>query len=283
MKFPDRHSLPDIDTYLELTFDQFKLIGRSIAGVETVFSIPQFNVTFDTGRAPHFAYGNDTLALTHWHLDHAGGVAFYLGLRCLNSLSPLNIVMPDKMVPEATTYLEALKHLCSSEIYFNILKAGEGHEIRKGLTLKAVKNFHVVPSTGYALWQRRHKLKAEFVGKSQVEIINAKKAGLAVQDEINEMVFAFSGDSTGDFLKGEATQAKVLVMECSFFSDDGDAQKIKLYGHTHILDWAEHAEKITAETVIMSHTSQRYDKKYIEQQCRKYLPKELTDRLVIFR
>ncbi len=57
MKFPDRHSLPDIDTYLELSFDQFKLIGRSVAGVETVFSIPQFNVTFDTGRAPHFAYG----------------------------------------------------------------------------------------------------------------------------------------------------------------------------------------------------------------------------------
>lgn len=282
MKFPARHSLPTIDDYLELEFDHFKITGRSVAGIETVYSIPQWNVTFDTGRAPHFAFSNDFLALTHWHLDHSGGLAFYLGLRCLNALKPLKIVVPPETVDETTEYLDQLKKVTKSRITYEIIPAGD-IALKKNLKLKSVPSFHCVPSNGYLVVEERHHLKSEFKNWGQVEIVKAKEQGVTVTEKTESVLFACSGDTCCEFFETEASHAKVLLMECSFFANDSDYAKVRHYGHTHIKDWVQYAEKIQSDVVVMTHTSQRFSKQEIEKECLKLLPKSLTDRLIVFR
>lgn len=269
--------------YLEIQFNQFQLIGRSIAGVETIFTIPQWNITFDSGKAPDFCVTQDYLALTHWHLDHAGGVASILGLRCLNDLGPLTLVVPLKKLAQAEEYLTILKKISESQIQYQIRPASQTFMIKKGFFLKSLPSFHCTESTGYCVESQKHQLKPEFQNKPAELIIQAKKKGVEINELITEMVFAFSGDSRGEFLDSPANAATCLVMECSFFGDESEYEKVRLYGHTHIHDWRKYADKIQSKHVIMSHTSQRYTKKEIEEACQKNLPKHLLDRLIVFR
>lgn len=283
MRFPERHKLPEIDDYLEIVFDQFKIIGRSIAGIETVYSIPQWDLTLDAGRSPHFAFGNNHLALSHWHLDHAGGIAFYLGLRCLNALQPLKIIVPDEKIHEVEDYLARLKKVSETRIQYQVISAKERICLRENIFLESIPSFHSTPSTGFKIIERKHHLKEEFKGLSQAEIIAKKQMGIDVNEQVETIILAYSGDTKCEFFESEAVRAKVLLMECSFFSEDSDYEKIRAFGHTHIKDWARYGEKIQSDTIIMTHTSQRYKKDEIEAQCLRYLSKELTDRIIIFR
>ena len=283
MKYPNTYSLPDLDKYLGIQFPEFELIGRSIAGVETVFAIPQFNLALDIGRAPSFSFNQDVLALTHWHLDHAGGVAFYLGLRCLNSLKPAKIIVPAQTLEQAREYLESLKKVSDSQIKYELVSAQEPLELKKNLVIKSIANSHCTPSTGYGVYSKKHRLKKEYHNLSKKQLVELKSQGNEIDEHYEELVLAFSGDTRGEFLSTEANQAKVLIMECSFFGDDGDYDNRREYGHTHIKDWVKHADQIQSETVIMSHTSQRYSMKELEAHCVKSLPKELLDKLILFR
>lgn len=282
MQFAKPSTKNSID-YLEIQFNQFQLIGRSIAGVETIFSIPQWNITFDSGKAPDFGAIQDFLALTHWHLDHAGGVASILGLRCLNDLGPLTLVVPSKKVAQAEEFLSCLKKISESQIKYQVTPANQVLIIKKGFFLKSLSSFHCTESTGYCVESQKHQLKSEFQNKPAELIIQAKKKGIEINEVTTEMAFAFSGDSRGEFLDSPANTATCLVMECSFFGDESEYEKVRLYGHTHIHDWKKYADKIQSKHVIMSHTSQRYTKKEIEAACQKHLPKHLLDRLIIFR
>lgn len=283
MRFAEPHALSGDDGYLSVDCGDFRVTGRSLAGVETVFAVPQLNVTFDTGRAPGFAIARDVLALTHFHLDHAGGLAFYLGLRCLNGLKPLKIVAPAAKLPEASSYLESLLKLSESELSYELLPAEEPLVLKKNMVLTRLPSFHCAPATGYVVRETRKRLKAGYAGLSAEEIRAAKMRGEKIEEESAVPVLAVSGDTTGEFLLGEAAKARVLLMECTFFGDGDDGAKIRAYGHTHIRDWTQAAERISSETVVMTHTSQRYSREEVGAFCRKNLPESLLRRLVIFR
>ncbi len=57
------------------------IIGLSLAGEETVIAAPELNVCFDIGRAPREVISIDNVCLSHGHMDHAAGVAYYLSQR----------------------------------------------------------------------------------------------------------------------------------------------------------------------------------------------------------
>lgn len=268
---------------MRVDFNQFQLIGRSVAGVETVVAIPQWDITFDTGRAPDFAFHLRHLALSHWHLDHAGGLSFYLGLRRLNSLDPLRIIVPDDKLEKTKNYLRGLSEVSDTDISYELRRASEPLLLRKDLELSRLSSFHGVSSAGYLIRQTKSRLNDEFLGKSEEEISRASMAGVKVSHAVTIPLLAYSGDTTGEFLTTEASQARHLLMECSFFGDNVDYDSVRAYGHTHIDDWRRHAEAIQSDTVVMIHTSQRYSKKEIEASCKKELPKHLLDRLIVFR
>lgn len=284
MRYPQRHHLPETEDYLTDQLGQITLIGKSIAGVETVFAIPQFGLVFDTGRAPPFSWHHDTVALTHWHLDHSGGLATILGMRCLHSLKSLNLVVPSGRYEESLRYFDSLKKITESRIQCTIVPASDEYQLSRNLRLRALPASHCIENTGYAVYSSRKKLKPEYRNASEHELVKLKASGIDVNASHNDVLLAFSGDACGEFMLHEDVQrARVLIMECSFFGEDQEYEKCRHYGHTHILDWMRHADKLCCETIIMSHTSLRYSKAEIEEVCRNKLPKSVLERLVIWR
>ena len=55
-------------------------------------------------------------------------------------------------------------------------------ELKNGHMIRPFKTVHAVESQGYLVYKRRNKLKAEFHGASQSEIVAAKKREEAVTD-----------------------------------------------------------------------------------------------------
>lgn len=281
--FADKYPLPASEDYLTVKAGTFSIIGRSVAGVETVITAPELRVSFDTGRAPMFACTTDFLALTHFHPDHAGSLPFLLGQRCLNAIKPLKILVPPAKADEARRFMDNYRALAESRLAYEIIPADLPLVIRRNLEIKAVPSFHCTTSTGYLVSERRKKLKPEFHGKSQADIVAARQAGRAVEDEKLVPLLAVSGDTTAKFLESEAARAQMLCMECTFFGDDVGLDTIRAFGHTHISDWARHADAITSAIVVMTHTSLRYSREDIAKACRGNLPESLMRRLVVFR
>ena len=70
-----------------------RLVGTSLAGEETVIVAPEYNVCFDVGRAPREIISIDTVCLSHGHMDHAAGVAYYFSQRTFIGNSPGRVVV----------------------------------------------------------------------------------------------------------------------------------------------------------------------------------------------
>ena len=64
-----------------VSINQMDIVGYSVAGEETVVAMPQLDVCFDIGKAPDQIIPVNNILLTHGHMDHASGIAYYLSHR----------------------------------------------------------------------------------------------------------------------------------------------------------------------------------------------------------
>ena len=72
----------------QITIGDLDIIGYSVAGEETVVGMPQLDVCFDVGRAPDQIISINHVLLTHGHMDHAAGIAYYLSHRKFSGQKP---------------------------------------------------------------------------------------------------------------------------------------------------------------------------------------------------
>src|SRR5690606_24903823 len=59
----------------------YRVQGLSVAGEQSVVQIPELDVCFDISACPRAALTSNHVALTHGHMDHAGGLAYYFSQR----------------------------------------------------------------------------------------------------------------------------------------------------------------------------------------------------------
>ena len=70
-----------------------RIIGFSLAGEESVVAAPEYNVCFDVGRAPREIISIGNVCLTHGHMDHAAGVAYYFSQRNFIGNAPGRVIV----------------------------------------------------------------------------------------------------------------------------------------------------------------------------------------------
>jgi len=238
------------------------IVGFSLAGEETVVAAPELNVCFDIGRAPREVISIDNVCLSHGHMDHAAGVAYYLSQRgfignaggrvivhrsLAQSLQKLMEIWADIEGHHSPGTIEGVEHL-------------QDVPLRRGLAARPFDVNHAAGALGYTLVEVRHKLKPEFLGKSGPQLVALKKDGIAIEENIEIPLLSYTGDTAcGRWLDLDFVRSThALILECTFF-DREHVSRARAGKHIHVVDLPEILQAIPEAQILLSHLTRRTD------------------------
>ena len=234
--------------------------GYSRAGEESVIVLPELNLCFDIGRAPNEAVSIDHVCLTHGHMDHAAGVAYYFSQRCFVGNSPGCVVSHPSLIEPLGRLMgvwAAMEGHPSPHKLVGLLP-GEELEIRRGLLVRAFEVNHGGPCLGYSVIERRHKLKSEYAELSGLQLVALKKQGVDITRQLDLPLVAYCGDTApGDFLDLDIVRnAQVLLLECTFYEAD-HVRRARMGKHVHVNDLPAMMDRLRNPQVVITHLTRR--------------------------
>lgn len=245
---------------VEHLLGDIRILGYSVAGEETVIAVPELNVCFDVGKAPFEMLAIDHVLLTHGHMDHAAGLAYYFSQRNFVGNAPGCVLTPKPLVQPIRDLLRVWAAIEGHPSPARIvgLEPGEDFEVRRGLIVRPFEVNHRVPALGYCVIDVRHKLKPEYTGLSGPELVALKKQGTQIEHHVEVPLIAHSGDTAeGAWLDLEIVRrARVLILECSFFEAD-HVNRARAGYHLHVRDVARILGKLENEHFVIHHVSRR--------------------------
>lgn len=270
---------------VRLSVGGFEIEATSVGGVETCYQLPQLGVCLDIGRCPDGAERQGTLLLTHAHIDHAAGLAYYVSMRGLMGAPPPRVFCPASAHPALSTILEAWSTLQADTKRCDLVGVQPGDEIPLGKTAfaRVFRSPHRISTVGYTLCARVKKLRPDLAAEPQAAIADLARAGEVVTEEHITPQLCFPGDTLIDVLESEptVTTSRVLLLECTFFGTKVTPERARRNGHIHIDQIAERAHMFANEVVVLTHFSRRYHREEIEAEVAEKLPAGLRDRLVL--
>lgn len=257
--------------------------GYSRAAVQTYWRIPELKLGFDLGGQPWDFMGTPTWFVSHTHLDHVAALPVYVARRRMMKMSPPTIYLPEHAVDPVRQMMRAFSRMDRGRLPCELVPLVPGDEVplSRELIATAHGTRHTVPSLGYIIWERRHKLKEEYRELSGPQIRDLRLSGTEVTEERRVPLVAYLGDSAPDGLDGcpAMYEAQVLISEMTFVAPGHRKEKIHKHGHMHLEDYVERRERFRNECIIVGHFSTRYHDRQIHNYVRKLLPDMLDGRL----
>ncbi|KAK4487257.1 hypothetical protein RD792_006140 [Penstemon davidsonii] len=254
----------------ELFIQGYKIEGLSIAGHETCVILPTLNCAFDIGKCPQRAVSQQFLFISHGHMDHIGGLPMYVATRGLYRMASPTIIVPKVIKENVEKIFEAHRAMDQSELKHTLIGLDVGEEfcLRKDLIVRAFKTYHVIPSQGYIVYSVKQKLKPEYIGLSGAEIKKLKFSGVEITNTYTSPEIAFTGDTTSDFIidsdNVDVLKAKILIMESTYVENSNTVEDAREYGHTHLSEIINYADKFDNKAILLIHFSARYQLDVIE-------------------
>ena len=235
--------------------------GYSRAAVQTYWRIPELKIGFDLGAQPWDFMGTPTWLVTHTHLDHVAALPVYVARRRMMRMEPPTLYLPAEALEDVRRLLLVMQRLDRGRMIctLNGLRAGEEIELSREIVITAFLTSHTIPSLGYLVWDRRNKLKEEYLGLPGDKIRDLRLSGVAVTREVRTPLVAYTGDTNPAGLDNypPVYEAKVLITELSFIRPNHRREKIHKFGHMHLDDFVERADRFQNELIICSHFSTR--------------------------
>ena len=129
-----------------IEIDDLEILGYSMAGEETIVAMPQLDVCFDIGKAPDQIISINHVLLTHGHMDHAAGIAYYLSQRNFCGQSAGTILAPKNLLRPIRQVLDAWTQLDGNNIPANLVgvKPGDEHQIKPNLFARIFPTKHTI-------------------------------------------------------------------------------------------------------------------------------------------
>jgi len=260
--------------------------GYSRAAVQSYWRIPELKLGFDFGLQPWAFMATQTWALSHTHIDHVAALPVYVSRRRMMKMPAPTIFVPQSSVEPIEALLKVFARLDRGRLPCQLVgcEPGDEFDLSRESVLTTYATTHTVPSLGYVVWDRRKKLKPEFAHLTGEQIRDLRLGGTDVTSELRTPTVAYLGDSSPEGLDNCPAnyEAKILIMEMTFVAPGHQRDKIHKYGHIHLDDVVERADRFKNELIIASHFSTRYHDDQIRRMVEKRLPPSLRERMILW-
>ncbi len=277
----------------EFVLGDLRLVGSSLAGEETFVVAPELNLAFDIGRAPRETLAVDHIFLSHGHMDHAAGIAYYFSQRMFIDNLPGHLYVPRLLVEPVQRLLRIWADIDGHEPPANVHAVEPGVDIalRRDLVVRPFEVNHpcrrhdgsVVRALGYAAIEVRHKLIEEYQNLTGPQLVELKRQGVEITRRMEIPLVAYCGDTApGAFLELEYVRsAKVLLLDCTFVEPDHRSRAEAGY-HIHVSDLRDIVRRLSNQHVLLVHLSHRTALATARHMLRDELGPELSERVSFF-
>jgi len=270
--------------YLTHVHGGLTIEGWSRAAVQSYWRIPELKVGFDIGAQPWDFMGTQSWFISHTHLDHIAALPIYVARRRMMKMEPPNVYVPAESLEDVKKLLIIMQRLDRGRQHVADLRgvqAGDEIELSRENVVTVFDTVHTIPSRGFVVWDRRNKLKDEFIGLPGEKIKELRLSGVAVTAEKRIPLVAYTGDTAPPGLDNNPAcfQAKILITELSFIREKHRREKIHKYGHMHLDDFIERADRFENELIIAGHFSTRYHPNEVRRLIDAKLPAKLKEKM----
>lgn len=269
--------------YQTFSHGSLTIEGYSRAAVQSYWRIPELKLGFDLGAQPWDFMGTASWFVSHTHLDHIAALPVYVARRRMMRMDPPTVYVPIECVDDVKKLMLIMQRLDRGRQLADLRGVAPGDEIElsREHVVTVFNTVHTIPSRGYVVWDRRNKLKDEFIGLPGDKIRDLKLSGVAITREVRVPLVAYTGDTAPAGLDAcpACYDAKVLITEMSFIREKHRRDKIHKFGHMHLDDFVERADRFKNELIVTAHFSTRYHPQEVRRLLDHKLPPQLRAKM----
>ena len=260
--------------------------GWSRAAVQSYWRIPELKLGFELGGSPWSFMGTPTFFVSHAHLDHLAAMPAFVARRRMMKMEPPTIYLPEEVIENVEKMLRAWQRLDRGRMLCNLVPVKDGDliELSREHKVRVFKTKHTVPSVGYLIYDCRKKLKPEYHGLAGNEIRDLRMNGTDVTEETLTPMIAFTGDTAPVGLDShpDVMKAQILITEMTFFRPEHRKEKIHKFGHMHLDDFLDRADRFENELIILAHLSTRTHEAQARHAIKNRVPADLLERVMLW-
>lgn len=268
------------------SYQKYKFHGLSLSGIRTAIAMPELSLCFDVAQGYPYLINLKHFFISHGHLDHAAGIPYIISQRAMNSLPPGNFYMPGSLVEPMDQIMKLWEKIEKHEYKYNFVTVKGDDEIPLNAQtyIKVFPTTHRIESYGYTLFEIHKKLKKQYLGLPQQEIVELRRKGHEVNEVHHIPVVSFTGDTQIEFLDSRpwVRQSKLLFMEATYLDERKTIEQARQWGHTHIDEVVPRLKDIESEKIVFIHASSRYSDKEAERLLKARIPAEYHERIVLY-
>jgi ribonuclease Z len=269
----------------ELHVQGLTLRGVACGGLRTCLMVPELGVMFDVAPRVAGQLRYDTILVSHGHQDHLGGLPYLVSQRHMmrgglpSVHVPIEVEAPLRRIFAAWREIEDF----SLEVDLHGHAPGDTVPLRDGLA-RCVRSVHRVPSLAWIVERHTRRLRPEFVGRPGPELAERRKRGEDITELHVAPILCVTGDTRIELFDREplVRRCAVLVHEVTGWDDRRGPDDVRQWGHTHVDEMIERAERFEGQALVLVHRSPRHTRSEAEKIVHTRFPAAVRDKVHVF-
>lgn len=238
----------------------FRVQGISVAGEATCVQVPELDIVFDMGSCPRAVLASKYVAISHGHMDHVGGLAYWCSQRNFQGMGEGKIICDARIARDVEKMMAGFVNLERQKTPYELItiEPGQEIEIKNNHVLQCFDTEHTCPSVGYVIVEKRTKLKDEFAGLPQDKLRELKERGTEIVNHLRVPLVTYIGDTLpGPYLLDpNVLNSQIIISECTFFEPD-HKDRARVGMHMHVDDIGEWLKVSSCQAMVLTHVSRR--------------------------